>query len=327
MWIQILRNKYLTSKTLAQATIRHNDSPFWKGLMRIKINFFKRAKFILGDGTSTRFWEDTWLGDSPLALQYPMLYNITQRKQDYVSTVLQSIPINMHFRRALVGARWEAWTHLVRRLMQVQLSDQSDSVRWTLTVNGVFSVKSMYTDLVNSGPLARSLHIWDIKVPLKIKVFMWFLHKGVVLTKDNLIKRSWRGRSNCCYCDQNETIRHLFLDCPLAKLLWRTIHIAFNVIPPTCINSMFTTWLNGVDVQLSRLIRIGICALLWAIWNTRNDIIFNGQKFTNFLQVIFRATSWIRTWSSLSLVDNRELMGIGCNRWETAARVIFNRFG
>ncbi|XP_044947663.1 uncharacterized protein LOC123397007 [Hordeum vulgare subsp. vulgare] len=41
--------------------------------------------------------------------------------------------------------------------------------------------------------------------------------------------------------------------------------------------------------------------------------------------VILRATSWIRTWSSLSLADNRELMGIGCNRWEMAARVIFNR--
>ena len=28
MWIQILRNKYLNSRTLAQATIRPNDSPF-----------------------------------------------------------------------------------------------------------------------------------------------------------------------------------------------------------------------------------------------------------------------------------------------------------
>ena len=33
MWSQILRNKYLQSKSLAQVTIRRNDSPFWKGLM------------------------------------------------------------------------------------------------------------------------------------------------------------------------------------------------------------------------------------------------------------------------------------------------------
>ena len=185
----------------------------------------------------------------------------------------------------------------------------------------------MYMDLINSGPLSRSLHIWKIKVPLRIKIFMWFVHKGVVLTKDNLIKRRWIGRSTCCYCDQNETIRHLFLDCPLAKLLWRTVHIAFNINPPTSINMLFGTWLNGVDSTLANHIRIGISALFWAIWDTRNGMIFQGKKLNNFLQVIYRATSWIHTWSLLNHVDNREHMDIGCNRWETVARAIFSRFG
>lgn len=76
MWAQILRNKYLQTKTLAQVTVRPNDSPFWKGLMRTKDTFFRRAKFVVGNGTTTRFWEDTWLGEMPLALQYPSLYNI-----------------------------------------------------------------------------------------------------------------------------------------------------------------------------------------------------------------------------------------------------------
>uniref|UniRef100_A0A452XPE3 Reverse transcriptase zinc-binding domain-containing protein n=1 Tax=Aegilops tauschii subsp. strangulata TaxID=200361 RepID=A0A452XPE3_AEGTS len=29
--------------------------------------------------------------------------------------------------------------------------------------------------------------------PLRIKVFMWFVHKQVILTKDNLAKRNWVG--------------------------------------------------------------------------------------------------------------------------------------
>uniref|UniRef100_A0A453PUQ8 Reverse transcriptase zinc-binding domain-containing protein n=1 Tax=Aegilops tauschii subsp. strangulata TaxID=200361 RepID=A0A453PUQ8_AEGTS len=41
--------------------------------------FFNRTKFIVGNGTDTSFWEDTWLGETPLALQYPTLYNIVQR--------------------------------------------------------------------------------------------------------------------------------------------------------------------------------------------------------------------------------------------------------
>jgi hypothetical protein len=149
----------------------------------------------------------------------------------------------------------------------------------------------------------------------------------VILTKDNLAKRRWEGSKRCCFCDQDETIQYLFLKCPLAKLLWRTIHVAFNVSPPNSINTLFGTWLNGVEPITAGHIRIGVCALLWAIWNCRNDMIFNRQTLIIFLQVIYRATAWIRTWSLLSHVEAKELMAIGCNRWETVARDTYNRFG
>ena len=116
-----------------------------------------------------------------------------------------------------------------------------------------------------------------------MKIFMWFVHKQVILTKDNLIKRRWVGSSRCCFCDHDETIQHLFLECPLAKLLWRTIHIAFNINPPVDIASLFGMWLAGVDQITAARIRIGICALIWAIWNCRNDMIFNIQHFLNIL--------------------------------------------
>uniref|UniRef100_A0A453CXF0 Reverse transcriptase zinc-binding domain-containing protein n=1 Tax=Aegilops tauschii subsp. strangulata TaxID=200361 RepID=A0A453CXF0_AEGTS len=125
--------------------------------------------------------------------------------------------------------------------MDVQLSDHEDTIHWKLVANGTFSVESMYLDLIDSGPLSRSLHIWKIKVPLRIKIFMWFVRKGVILTKDNLLKRSLIGNSRCCFCDHNETIKHLFLECPLAKLLWRSIHIVFNVHPLMSINTLFET--------------------------------------------------------------------------------------
>ena len=102
---QILRAKYLQSKTLSQVTVRPTDSPFWKGLMRVKSAFLNRTKFVVRNGTSTRFWEDTWLGEAPLAIQYPSLYTIVQQRDAYVATVLQSNPLNIQFRRTLVGNR------------------------------------------------------------------------------------------------------------------------------------------------------------------------------------------------------------------------------
>jgi hypothetical protein len=52
--------------------------------------------------------------------------------------------------------------------------------------------------------------LWNLKVPLKIKVFMWYLLRGVILTKDNLARRNWHGNKNVFFCDLDEDIQHLF---------------------------------------------------------------------------------------------------------------------
>jgi hypothetical protein len=47
---------------------------------------------------------------------------------------------------------------------------------------------------------------------------MWFLSNKVLLTKDNLAKRNWNECTKCVFCGEQETVEHLFIDCPLAKL-------------------------------------------------------------------------------------------------------------
>jgi hypothetical protein len=78
----------LHSKSLAEVTLKPTDSPFWKGLMRGKEDFFNRGSFNVGNGEEIRFQKDTWLGNKPLAEQYPSLYNIVHRKQVTVANVL-----------------------------------------------------------------------------------------------------------------------------------------------------------------------------------------------------------------------------------------------
>ena len=58
----------------------------------------------------------------------------------------------------------------MRGLMEVNLSDATDSFHWEFSVIGVFLVKFMYTNLISTRIVQRSIHIWKIKVPLKIKV-------------------------------------------------------------------------------------------------------------------------------------------------------------
>jgi hypothetical protein len=48
---------------------------------------------------------------------------------------------------------------------------------------------------------------------------MWFLSNKVLLTKYNLAKRWWNGCTKCVFRGELETIEHLFINFPLAKLV------------------------------------------------------------------------------------------------------------
>jgi hypothetical protein len=48
VWQELLSNKYLHGKTLSQVHAKPIDSPFWKGLMGVKNNFFNRGSFCVG---------------------------------------------------------------------------------------------------------------------------------------------------------------------------------------------------------------------------------------------------------------------------------------
>jgi hypothetical protein len=115
-----------------------------------------------------------------------------------------------------------------------------------------------------------------MKIPLKIKVYLWFLNKKVFLTNDNLSKRDRKGCTKCCFCDSLETVKHLFISCPFARITWCMIYFTFNIPPPTNVTNMFGNWLNnGVDKNDKGRIRIDVSALYWSIWNYKNDIGFN----------------------------------------------------
>ena len=100
----------------------------------------------------------------------------------------------------------------------------------------------MYRAITTTNIIPHNHIIWKLKLPLKIKIFMWYLIKGVTLTKDNLARQRWKGSLNCCCCSLIETIQHLFFDCQNAKFLWRLISVVFNLPMPLNVNHMFTHW-------------------------------------------------------------------------------------
>ena len=128
-WQQIIHNKYLGTKPLVQVQWKSGDSHFWASLMKVKRDFLRFGNFVIKDGSQVRFWEDIWLGNSPLREQYPELYNIVRKKQDTVAEVLRTPSANLSWRRDLIGSKLVMWNNLVSRLANVMLMHNRDEFK------------------------------------------------------------------------------------------------------------------------------------------------------------------------------------------------------
>ena len=143
--------------------------------MATKKFFFPYGSFSIKDGSEIRFWEDKWLGSTTLHEQYPAIY-----KSNTLAQVLKTFPPNVTFRWDLVGPRLASWNELLQRLDLINLTEGTDEFRWNLHTNGKFSVDSMYKALIQPYiPVDNNQKVWRMKIPLKIKVFAWYLRRGV----------------------------------------------------------------------------------------------------------------------------------------------------
>jgi hypothetical protein len=200
-----------------------------------------------------------------------------------IANIFSTRPLNISFRRSLVDANLQSWYNLVLRIADIQLTDQMDIFRWPLNSSGQFSVSSMYQAMLDSDIIPHNIFLWKLKIPLKVKVFPWLLFRKVILTKDNLVKRNWHGNEQCCFCQNYETIQHLLFDCKLVKFIWTITYFTFGLEFRVSINHLFGAWVLNMNSRTRKLVLVGIGAMLWSMWLSRNDIAFDKKLILSYM--------------------------------------------
>ncbi|XP_071708378.1 uncharacterized protein [Rutidosis leptorrhynchoides] len=164
----------------------------WVNIVRVgreieKIVTCFRDSFIrkIGDGSSTKFWDDTWLMDTPLKVKYSRLFHLEQEKsvavKDRVEWGDQGCIINWKWERNPSGRVQDEMADLINRLVAYTKSNkQQDSWHWKLSSNGLFNTKVLSNFLEESTLDLITLQVQEETirnrfVPLKVEVFMWRL--------------------------------------------------------------------------------------------------------------------------------------------------------
>jgi hypothetical protein len=103
------------------------------------------------------------LGNFTLKELYPTLFAITGKKHISVASIFSTIPLNISFRRGLVGNNLNWWHKLVAQVSNTRLWNREDKFIWGLHQNGIYSVKSMYLALISDNSVRLDLTIWKLK--------------------------------------------------------------------------------------------------------------------------------------------------------------------
>jgi hypothetical protein len=146
--------------------------------MNVKAQLLRCGRFQVGNGQAARFWENKWLNNTPLREQFPNLFNIVCNKTSLVAEVLSHANLNLSFWRLIVGIKHVEWQNLVHFLAPVNLNSVRDTFVWGAHRDGTFSTRSMYYILINNPNYNHDCVLWKLKLPLKIKIFLWYLGKG-----------------------------------------------------------------------------------------------------------------------------------------------------
>jgi hypothetical protein len=165
-----------------------------------------------------------WIGNTSLAIAYWPLYIINEQQGKTMHDVWDSETLMLTFRRnvspSIMNLWWELWT----LIESTSLSEEEDHILWTLTSTGKYSVQSLYAVVNHRGVVPQFVSsVWKIVIPPRVQFFLWLLSKNRLLTRDNLAKRREVSDPSCLFCNESESIMHLFFECCVAKNIWRII--------------------------------------------------------------------------------------------------------
>ncbi|OAY75681.1 putative ribonuclease H protein [Ananas comosus] len=106
-----------------------------------------------------------------------------------------------------------------------------DDLSWRWTSSGKFSVRTAAEFLMFDGINNCNLpFLWNLKIPLRVKIFLWLADRNKLLTADNLRKRGWHGPTICnlCYSDA-ESVEHILHHYFYAVSVWNWLTDRLNL--------------------------------------------------------------------------------------------------
>jgi hypothetical protein len=232
----------------------------------------------LGDGKNINVWRDAWLRDN---------------NNSHVTTPLICGRENMCVHDLIEegGREWRREAILeyfnekdAQNMLNIPLFGymKEDAPSWKFSKNGEYSVKSAYfyamENLVDNRELrveGKWRRIWELKIPQKMKEFLWRVARGCLPTRERLQQKGVNCTNNCEHCQHNfENEWHIFFGCVKAQETWEVAGLWPQIEGLFESANGFVSFFFHLLHLLSQNEIILFVASLWSIWKRQDKKIW-----------------------------------------------------
>ena len=274
---KVFRAKYFPNGTIMDDDVKTKGSYAWQGILKARGVVRMGSTWRIGDGKKVMIRGDSWL-PPPSSGQ--------------VISPLNRFPTNAHVCALMdeEGHHWleervteEFLPHEARAILSIPLSQRrvDDVLIWKETNHGNYTTKSAYkmlwkhATMSKPGPSDPSAHsafwkeIWSLRVPTKVRHFVWRACTDSLPTKKNLFTRKVTRSPTCdtCRSEVEDTV-HALWGCQSLKEIWWE--------EETCRKHLLEKFASFKDLflgmkrhEIPNLAEL-FAMLAWSIWNKRN---------------------------------------------------------
>ncbi|XP_021726206.1 uncharacterized protein LOC110693390 [Chenopodium quinoa] len=268
LWSRVLRHKYCSGQCDIDMFVPTSSmSNVWRGITENASLLKKGSAVAIGNGGRTLFWDHVWATDGPLR-----------------DVAIDQIPEDID--GAIVAELW----------------DDDSGWKWDKIVDllPIAALKRIAAHKVIQDPELEDIRYWKGG-----KAGEFSVKDAMRLIKDDSMKlRHLTDDPRCKRCDLNtdETLLHLFRDCPAAREAWASVGSAENY--PSFFSGDLSSWLvrnlKGEELIHSEKWPTCFAITLWWIWKWRNGELFGNPYETPSDVGVFIRSQTDSTWEALT---------------------------
>lgn len=277
---RVFKGRYFPHKYILKAEKSRGSSFIWEGIWSAKEELAKGFRWVLGNGNEIVATRDPWLRNKMnFQVEQSQFY---EGRTEKVSSYF--LPDEKKWNTEMIRRNFLQEDANAIMSIPIPQREVNDRMVWVNSSDGKYTAKNAYhfwydshfgTDVAMQGTGWKN--IWRLRLPHKIKVFVWRFCRNAIPVRRRLSLKGIRVPIICPMCTVDiEHMAHLFYDCRFAVGCWNYVGLTYDWSQVEVASEWLIQKLSSATTEE----KIKICITLWGIWYWRNKKVWDGKTVT-----------------------------------------------